>query len=241
MLICQKYSVSQKASLGPWILSFSLPAQPDTDRKRMRVLVLDGLLRERIRIFVTPCFSPRWVPVAHCGRHRGVIWVPSEYLQPKARSYKRSRRPLVARVCRVPDPSMTLYVITLQEPDDKTCFRSLEEILSSAAPGWGRKQAMGSLLATLNTITSSSSWGGCKVGQISSAIYWILSSWMTVKKQRSWFGAFKGPELPAAESSGWVLVTLGLLQDVAADSQCGKAGSTEMRPERRRRQLPSLL
>lgn len=55
-----------KASLGPWILSFSLPAQPDADRKCMRVLVLDVLLCERVRIFVTSCLSPGWIPVAHC-------------------------------------------------------------------------------------------------------------------------------------------------------------------------------
>ena len=53
-----------KASLGLWILSFSLPAQPDADGKRMRVLIFNGLQCERIWIFVTSCLSAGWIPIA---------------------------------------------------------------------------------------------------------------------------------------------------------------------------------
>lgn len=93
----------------------------------MRVLVLDGPLCKRIRSFVTSCFSPGWIPVAHCRQHSWRYSNSQGMLSGHSckGNYKRSkRRPLVARVCQVPDPSMTLYVIMLQQPEDKFAFEA---------------------------------------------------------------------------------------------------------------------
>lgn len=116
------------------------------------------------------------------GNTHEIIWVLSEYLNPKAHSCEGSKQwLLVARVCQKLNPLMTVRD-NVKEAWGSTCFQSLEEILLWAAPGWGRKKRRGSLLATLNVISSSSSCGGCKVGQISSvtSCILILTSWMTV-------------------------------------------------------------
>lgn len=60
---------------------------------------------------------------------------------------------LVAGACQKPSPSVTVRD-SITETWGETCFQSLEEMLLSADPIWGKKQPKGSLLATSNVITS---------------------------------------------------------------------------------------
>lgn len=85
-----------KASLVPCILLFSLPAQPDADRRYQNWGI--RWVRENTS-FASSCLSLRWILVAHCSSTPGIIQVLSQYLQLKAWSCKRSKWwPLVARV-----------------------------------------------------------------------------------------------------------------------------------------------
>lgn len=163
------------------------------------VLALMGcLLCERAQILVTSCLSP----AVHCRQH---AWhYPSFQGRVTAQSckgsYKRSKwHLLVARVCQVPNPSMTLYVITLQQPEDKLAFKAWKRFCRQQLLD-GRKQLRGSLLATLNVITSFCSCGG-----------WIQSFWRLLKNTGTNSAPLKVHCFQSCQlsSSRWVLVTLG--------------------------------
>lgn len=192
-----------------------------------KVLALDGQLCEKTQFFVTSCLSP----VAHCRQdtwHYPSSW---EELQPRAvKEAIKEANLLVAQVCQVANPTMTLFGITLLQPEDKLAFGAWKSFCCQQNPARGD--------------SSQGKSAGHFICNYLLLLLWRLDTKFlkTVKEQRFQFSCLKGPwfpELPVAKLQ--VSISALGLQDVVCDGQVhwGRLLVLKTRPEMRCRQ-PNL-
>lgn len=167
------------------------------------------------------------------GNTHGIIWVLSEYLNPKAHSCEGSKQwPLVARVCQKLSTSMTVCD-NVKEAWGSTCFQSLEENLLRVAPWLGEKATKGKSVGHFKCncfilfLWRLQGWPDFKCDLLYTDINFLDDR---LKSRATDFSTFEGPVLPeltAAGSSRWVLVALGMVSRATVRFGVGRVVSVE--------------